>query len=269
MDINPGKVKYWMHPKIENWEDFRNTVTEVCEVLSQAVEHKENGVRVCSVDEKPGIQALERLNPDLPSCPGKTATHEFEYKRHGTQTLFGNLDVATGEVLCPKIEETRGEEDFVKNIENLIASDSESGWIFITDQLNTHYSASLVEFVASKIGYEGDLGKKKKYGILKNIESRKEFLLNKSHKIRFLYTPKHCSWLNPIEVWFSGLSKRLLLHGSFTSKEDLKNNILSYTNYYNKYLKKAYKFGLRTKEQIDKTLEKIAEALRVIGREII
>jgi hypothetical protein len=255
-----------MHPKIESWDVFREEVTAVCEVLTQAESYKNQGIRVCSIDEKPGIQAMERINPDLPNCPGKTSALEFEYRRHGTQVLFGNLDVATGEILCPKVEDTRREEDFAKNIEILIESDAEAGWIFITDQLNTHYSASLVELVAKRIGYEGDLGEKGKEGILKNKESRKVFLSDKAHKIRFLYTPKHCSWLNPIEVWFSGISKRLLRRGSFTSKMDLKNQILSYIDYYNKYLKKAYKFNLRTKESIQVTLDKIADALRSVRK---
>ena len=78
------------------------------------------------------------------------------------------------------------------------------------DQLNTHKSSSLVDFVAEACGIEDDLGEKGKSEIHKDIESRALFLADKNHRIRFMYTPKHASWLNQIEVWFSILSRKLL-----------------------------------------------------------
>ncbi len=80
------------------------------------------------------------------------------------------------------------------------------------DQLNTHKSASLVKWVAKQCQYQGDLGKKRVCGIDQNMESRALFLQDSTHRIRFVYTPKHASWLNQIECWFSILVRRLIIN---------------------------------------------------------
>ena len=111
----------------------------------------------------------------------------------------------------------------MNNIGNVIATDPMAGWIFVVDNLNTHMSVLLVLFVAKLCGIPLDsLGKERTHGVLKSMETRKAFLEDESHRIRFaLYkrysTPKHCSWLNQIENWFSGLSTRVLQRGNFDS----------------------------------------------------
>jgi transposase len=104
-------------------------------------------------------------------------------------------------------------------------------WIFVADQLDTHRSAKLVELVARRCGLEEDLGVKGNHGILKSKKTRKTFLEDASHRIRFVYTPRHCSWLNQVEIWFSILARRLLKRSSFTSVDDLKTRALQFIEY--------------------------------------
>jgi len=181
-----------------------------------------------------GIQALERVHPDKPALPNQTAKIEFEYIRHGTVSLISFLEVATGQILEPYLNQTRTEKDFLNAIENIVMSNPDDRWIFVCDGLNTHKSESLVKFVAAKCQISQNLGVKGKEGILKNLKTRQEFLSDPEHGIRFLYTPKHCSWLNQIEIWFSILVRRLLKRKSYTSVDELMNSILRFIDQYNK-----------------------------------
>ena len=199
-------------------------------------------MHVVSTDEKTGIQANERTHPTRPMQPGLVERMEFEYIRHGTQTLMANFEVATGSILSPSIGPTRTEEDFVRHIEHTIQTDPEAPWIFIVDQLNTHQSASLVHKVADWCGIQEELGVKGKCGILASMESRAEFLQDPSHRIRLVYTPKHTSWLNQVEIWFSILVRRLLKRGSFTSVEELRQRMLAFIDYFNKTMAKPFKW---------------------------
>ncbi len=103
------------------------------------------------------------------------------------------------------LRETRTEEDFLENIDNIISLDPDATWRFVTDNLSTHLSESMVRYTALCCGIEDDLGIKGRRGILQSVSSRREFLTDASHRIHFVYTPKHCSWLNQIEIWFGTL----------------------------------------------------------------
>ncbi|WP_300800272.1 transposase [uncultured Acetatifactor sp.] len=147
---------------------------------------------------------------------------EFGCIRHGTTSLIGFFDVATGRMESPYLNHTRTEEDFVYAMRALVETDPEASWTFVCDGLNTHKSESLVRFVAQQCGLEEDLGCKGKSGILKSLESRVEFLHREDHRIRIVYTPKHCSWMNQIEIWFGIINRRLLKRKSYKSIEELK-----------------------------------------------
>ena len=202
----------------------------------------EEGIHTISTDEKTGIRALERIAAALPMKPGRVEGIEFEYSRHGTVCLIGNFDVVTGQVICPTIQATRTEEDFVKHIGQTIDTNPEDGWIFVVDNLNIHCSEKLVEFVAEKCGMKEDLGKKGKRGILKSVASRQKFLATMSHRIRFVYTPKHTSWLNQIEIWFSILVRRFLKRGNFKSTKELTEKLRSFIAYFNTTMAKPFKW---------------------------
>jgi hypothetical protein len=229
--------------KPANIEEFNAQIAAVCGAYREAMTlHEQQGWHTISIDEQTGIQALERIAADLLPRPGRIARREYEYTRHGTLCLFGNLDVVSGKILAPLLQQTRNEEDFLKNIENLVALDPVGNWRFISDNLNTHVSASLVRYIAEACELEIDLGVKGRRGILKSIASRRAFLTDTSHRIHFLYTPKHCSWLNQIEIWFGVLRRKLTRYGSFVSLRDLSERIQRFIEYYNTTLAHPYRW---------------------------
>jgi transposase len=211
-------------------------------LYEQAGRLAEQGIHLVSTDEKTGIQALERLYPDIPMGPGRVQSREFEYTRHGTLCLTANLEVWCGWVVAPTLGPTRTEADFVAHVEQTVATDPAAGWVFIVDNLNTHQSEGLVLWVAQACGIEEDLGEKGKSGVLKSQKSRATFLTEEGHRIRFVYTPKHTSWLNQIELWFGILTRKLLRRSSFCSIEDLRARILAFIEYFNRTMAKPIRW---------------------------
>lgn len=198
----------------------------------------EQGIAVMSSDELTGVQALERKHPGLPPAPGMVERREFEYIRHGTVTAMLSRHVATGQVVAPLLGPTRTEADFLAHIQGVIARDpTVTQWHFVVDNLNTHRSESLVRYVADVSNLTEDLGVKGTTGILHNQASRTAFLTDQRHRVVFHYTPRHCSWLNQIEIWLSILVRKLLKRGSFVSKEDLTAKILAFIDHYNRTAK--------------------------------
>jgi len=217
MDIQPHRTRYWLNAKADDQKEER--IFDICQVYENATDNP-NEI-VFSVDEMTGIQALERIAEDLPIGPGKPVAIEFEYRRNGTQTLIGAINVGTGHVLG-QCGDTRTEADFVATIRHLVETHpGKEVYHFVADQLNTHKSESLVRYVAEYCGIEDDLGVKGKEGILMSMQSREEFLSKSGKTIVFHYTPKHASWMNQIEIWFGILTKKAIRRGNFVSKQDL------------------------------------------------
>ena len=184
-----------------------------------------------------GIQALERIAPTQSMQPGQVERREFEYERHGTLSLIANFAVVTGQVISPSLGPTRTEADFAAHIAGTIDTDPEGVWLFIVDQLNTHQSETLVRLVAERCGINDDLGEKGTSGVLRSMATRAAFLSDPTHRIQLVYVPKHTSWLNQIEIWFSILVRRVLKRGNFASVDALRARILEFIAYFNQTAK--------------------------------
>jgi transposase len=240
-----------LFPKLTDWPAFKERVSVICETIKKAIAVHQtacktqpaSALEVISLDEKTGIQALERHQQRAALSQGGGLRTEVEYIRHGTTCLMGALAVGSGKLIHERIHPSRTEADTTLFMKGLLAKLPLQGEVvLLADQLNTHLSEGVVRVIAQHIGYEGDLGQKGKYGILHNKQSRQLFLEDPSHRIRFLFTPRHCSWLNPIENWFSKLQRGVLSKASVESVEELSQKLRHYIRYYNESLFKPVKW---------------------------
>ena len=197
----------------------------------------DNKIVISSSDEKTGIQAISHSQISKMRV-GKLKRIESEYIRNGTTCLIASRNIKTGKLNAYTLGQTRKEEDFLGHVQEIVATQPSKKHIIICDQLNTHKSASLVRWVASLCYGTIELGAKGKDGILKSQKSRMEFLENERHHVRFLYTPKHCSWMNQIENWFGTLQRKVIKHGEFNSVDSLEKQISDFICYYNNILSK-------------------------------
>jgi len=239
--LQPHKSRYWLNTTEKDPELFQEQVKGVCDTYLEAPAlARDYGTHTVSTDEMTGLQALKRNAPSKPMIPHHPELIEFEYERNGTLTLIGNFEVTTGQLITPTMGPTRTEEDFASHIEQTIRTDPEASWVFVLDNLNIHCSESLVKLVAKKCGVKLELGKKGSSGVLKSVASRRAFLSERSHRIRFVYTPKHSSWLNQIEAVFGMIMRKVIRRGSFTSVADLRSKLLNFIEYFNRVFAKPF-----------------------------
>jgi transposase len=243
-DLKPHCVRYWLTPKPDPAFDAK--CADICEVYKAAAAADDTR-RTVSIDEMTGIQALERAAPGLPMVPGKIERREFEYKRHGTQTLIAAFNVTTGEVEGV-VGNTRTEKDFARFLRRLLSRAAPTTrWHIVSDNLNIHLSESVVRLIARVCRVKDKLGVKGRSGVLASRATRAAFLSNPDHRVTFHFTPRHASWLNQIEIWFSILVRRLLHRGNFTSKKDLRTKIEEFIAYFNKTMAKPFRWTMEAK----------------------
>jgi transposase len=239
-------MRYYLNAPPDPQSDEK--IAAINHLYQTAQEGAERGEATVSTDEMTGVQALEPKHRDLPMQPGRVLRREFEYIRHGTLSLIVNFQVADGKVGQVSASPTRNEADFLAHIRRTVAADPHiRQWHFIVDNLNTHQSASLVRYVAEESDLDIDLGIKGQSGILASMTSRAAFLADPTHRIVFHYTPKHASWMNQIEIWFSILARKLLKRGIFSSVADLKAKVLAFVAYFNRTMAKPFRWTYQGK----------------------
>lgn len=243
VDLKPHTRKCWCFTTEKDHKSFETQVQNVCHTYlnAQSAWQQDNTHTVCT-DEMTSLQARERHADTKFPLPGQPGKIECQYTRHGTVSLTGSWDVVAGQMIHTTIDVTRNGLDFANHIEETIQADPDGNWIFVMDNLNTHCGEEIVRRVASLIGIADDtLGnKKKRRGILGSTRTRREFLIDPGHRIRFVFLPKHSSWVNQIEVVFGIISKRVIRHGSFTGIDDLKSKLREFIEYFNRTFAKPF-----------------------------
>ena len=209
-DIKPHKVRYYLERRDEAFE------TKMAEVLCvyrevavlRASQTLGTDVAIISYDEKPGIQAIGDTVPDLPPQPGShpTFARDHEYKRHGTLSLLAGIDLLTGKVHA-SVEDRHRSREFVGFLKRLDAAyPADTAIKLILDNHSAHISKETKAWIANQP--EG--------------------------RFSFVFTPKHGSWLNLVEGFFSKMARSMLRHIRVASKAELKARILAYLDELNR-----------------------------------
>lgn len=203
-DIKPHKIKYYLAKKDPEFDRKMQEVLMVYKEVSvykaqEIPKGRTKPVFTVSVDEKPGIQALELVAPDLPPIPGKAKYigRDYEYIRHGTLSLLAGIDLHSGHIFS-KVEERHRSVEFIELLKELDAYYLEDATIrLILDNHSAHISKETMAFLATRPG-----------------------------RFEYIHTPVHGSWLNLIECVFSKMARTFLRHIRVDSIEELKRRIL-------------------------------------------
>ena len=236
-------MRYWLTPKPDPAFDAK--CADICDVYKAAA-GADDTHRTISIDEMTGIQALERIAPGLPMVPGKVERREFEYKRHGTQTLIAAFDVATGKVEGV-VGNTRTEKDFARFLRRLLSCGTpNTRWDFVCDNLNIHLSSrSFVSLPAPAASSATSVARASLACSLPRRPGRP------SCSTRTIASPplhsQACLMAQPSGIWFSILVRKLLRRGDFVSKRDLRTKIEKFIAYFNATMAKPFRWTMAAK----------------------
>ena len=207
-DIKPFKVKYYCERRDPDFEKKMHDVLLVYKQIEMQFDDQGNllpfdgqVVHTLSYDEKPGIQAIATTTPDLrPTADSGVVLRDYEYKRLGTLSLLAAIDLLTGEAI-PFVSETHKSSDFITMLKKLDEKYPKQDTIrLILDNHTAHTSHEVQNFLARM----------------------------PENRFKFVFTPKHGSWLNMIESFFSKMTKQMLRGIRVDSKEELENRIYKY-----------------------------------------
>jgi transposase len=179
--------------------DFETKAADIIGLYLNPPQH----AAVFCVDEKTAIQALDRLDPVLPLSPGRAERHGFEYKRHGTLSLYAAFNTKTGKVLG-KTASRHTSAEFVAFLTDLVVNQPRGKEIHvIADNLAAHKTDLVEQFLTAH------------------------------PKVHLHFTPTYSSWLNQVELWFGKIERDVIARGVFTSLSDLKRKLMRYIRHYN------------------------------------
>jgi transposase len=223
-DLKPHRSVYWLN---SHDPDFDAKAQEICKLYVDAPVLHQQGALVICCDEKTGMQILQRKHPTISVQPGKPEKREHEYIRHGTRCLIASFVVPTGKVVWD-LGVTRTSLDFATHLNHVTSQfPDHQRFHWVLDNLNTHWSLDVCELMARLHGLP--FHKKD----LRTGTQRRSFLTDPEHKHVFHFTPKHGSWLNQVELWFSTLARRFLKRGDFASAQDFVARLTLYLDDHN------------------------------------
>lgn len=203
-DIKPHRIRYYLEKRDPDFDRKMREVLMVYQEVSLYANKVDQGnlsvpVYTVSVDEKPGVQAIGTIAPDLPPVPGREASlaRDYEYVRYGTLSILAALDLHTGEIIA-NVESKHRSCEFIDLLKRLDARYPADAVIrVVLDNHSAHVSKETMTYLASRPG-----------------------------RFEYVHTPKHGSWLNLIECAFSKMARTFLRHIRVSSKEELKERIL-------------------------------------------
>jgi hypothetical protein len=232
-DLKPHRSVYWLN---SHDPDFEAKAQAICTLYLNALRFYAHDRVVICTDEKTGMQILQRKYPTQPIVPGKPEKREHEYIRHGVRALIASFVVPTGHVVW-NVGETRTSADFAAHLTHVLTQlPAMRRYDWVMDNLNTHWSLEVCRLVAQwcNVPYIAN--------DLRRGVQRRAFLSDPSHRHVFHFTPKHGSWLNQVELWFSVLARRFLKRGDFASAHDFETRLTDYLEVYNTHHAHPYRW---------------------------